>query len=217
VLEIFEHGNIFKREFRLKQMFVFRFENMKKEQEEEAARRVAEERSKRATHDQQSSSNGNGNGYTKPKQQEAPPVVSSPPPSIPRPETPPSAPVQVSHSSIYQNVANQFANHPTSPSVETKEETNRFVSGVNVSSLLRQRKASSSSSKNEEEEEEDEWAQDHHSFNQYQPPQHQSPSPTPATGQSSNEGIKCIARYSYQKSKSLSIESFRSSFLFSGR
>lgn len=173
---------------------------MKKEQEEEAARRVAEERTKRASHDQQSSSNGNG--HAKPTQQEAP-VVSPPP-----------APVQVTNPSIYQNLGNQFANQPTSPTAAKEDETNRFVGGVNVSSLLRQRKTSSSSSKNEEE---DEWAENHHPSNQYQPPQQRSPSPIPSAGQSFNEGIRCIARYSYQKSKSFFLDSFRSSLLFSGR
>ena len=185
-LAIFEQGKISKTEFLMRKIFVSRFENMKKEQEEEAAKRVAEERTKRATHDQQSASNGNG--HAKPKPQEAP-VVSPQP-----------APVQVTNPSIYQNLGNQFANHPTSPSAAKEEETNRIVGGVNVSSLLRERKTSSSSSKHEEE---DEWGENHHSSYQYQPPQQRSPSPIPTAGQSSNEGIKCIARYSYQKSKYL--------------
>jgi len=70
-----------------------------------------------------------------------------------------------------------------------------------VSSLLRQRKASSSSSKNEDE---DEWADDRRSYNQ-QPVGRRSPSPTPAVQyeqpSNNNEGIRCIAHYSYQKTE----------------
>lgn len=195
-------------------MFAFRFENMKKEQEEEAARRVAEERNKRASHDQQSASNGNG--HAKPKQPEAPLVSSPPPPAaLPRSASPPPASVQISNPSIYQNLGHQFANEPTSPSEEKKEEINQYVGNVNVSSLLRQRKGSSSSSKNEEE---DEWAEDHHSSNQYQPSQQRNPSPIPAANHSSNEGIKCIARYGYQKSNSpLPHSPSANLFLFSRR
>lgn len=213
-LGIFEQGNISSTEFRIGKMFAFRFENMKKEQEEEAARRVAEERNKRASHDQQSASNGNG--HAKPKQPEAPLVSSPPPAALPRSASPPPASVQISNPSIYQNLGHQFANEPTSPPEEKKEEINQYVGNVNVSSLLRQRKGSSSSSSKNEEE--DEWAEDHHSSNQYQPSQQRNPSPIPAANHSSNEGIKCIARYGYQKSNSPPLHSPSANlFLFSRR
>jgi hypothetical protein len=176
---------------------------MKKEQEEEAAKRVAEERNKRAVNDKQSTSNG----HEKIKQQEIPSVSfqpmrgpSPPPPSaaIHRPQTPPSPPTQEFNPTIYENIGNQFETQRST----TNEETNRLVSDVDVSSLLRQRKASSASSKNDDD---DEWAVDHKSYYQQQP-ERRSPSPTPVQSNNNNhnEGVKYIARYSYQKSKYLS-------------
>jgi hypothetical protein len=175
---------------------------MKKEQEEEAAKRVAEERNKRAVNDKQSTSNG----HEKIKQQEIPPVSyqpmrgpSPPPPSVAihRPETPPSPPTQEFNPTIYENIGNQFETQRSTTNVET----NRLASGVDVSSLLRQRKASSSSSKNDD----DEWAVDHKSYYQQQPDR-RSPSPTPVQSNNNNhnEGVKYIARYSYKKSRYLS-------------
>jgi hypothetical protein len=174
----------------------YRFENIKKEQEEEAAKRVAEERNKRAANDQKSTSNGHDKFNhseipSAPKQ-----TIREPsPPAVHRPETPP----QVFNQTIYENMGNQFE---TQPSTTINEGLSQFVGNVNVSSLLRQRKTSSSSSKNENED--DEWAIDHKSHNQQQSYQ-RSPSPAVQSEQPSNnnhnEGIKGIARYSYQKSK----------------
>jgi hypothetical protein len=173
---------------------------MKKEQEEEAAKRVAEERNKRAVNDQKSASNG----HDKVKQQEIPfvpkqqPIREPSPPPIPRPETPPPAP-QIFSPSIYENIGNQFETQRSITNEEKKEETTKLVGGINVSSLLRQRKTSSSSSKNEDE---DEWNVDRKSYNQ-----RRSPSPTPIIHSeqlsNNNEGIRCIARYSYQKSRQI--------------
>lgn len=195
-------------------MLFSRFENMKKEQDEEAAKRVAEERSKRAANDQQSASNG----HDKVKPQEVPPVskqaVREPsPPPVPRPETPPA---QMSHPTIYENLGHQFENQRPATYEEKKEEPNQFIGGVNVSSLLRQRKASSSSSKNEED---DEWADDRQSYNeQQQQPARRSPSPTPEVQSSNpNEGIRCIAHYSYQKSNEIHLVRFHLLSYFSGR
>jgi hypothetical protein len=176
----------------------YRFENIQKEQEEEAAKRVAEERNKRAANDQKSTSNGHDKFNhseipSAPKQ-----TIREPsPPAVPRPETPP----QVFNQNIYENMGNQFE---TQRSPTIKEEPTQFVGNVNVSSLLRQRKTSSSSSKNEDDD--DEWAIDHKSHNQHQSYQ-RSPSPTPvvqseqSSNNNHNEGIRGIARYSYQKSK----------------
>jgi len=178
-----------------------RFENMKKEQEEEAAKRVAEERNKRAVNDQQSTSNG----HDKFKQQEIPPIskqtIREPsPPPMPRPETPP--PSQTFSPSMYANIGNKLETQRSITNEEKKEETTKIIGGVNVSSLLRKRKTSSSSSKNGNDD--DEWAVDHKSYNQQQPSR-RSPSPVIQSEQSSNnnnnEGIRCIARYSYQKTE----------------
>ena len=201
---------------------MYRFENIKKEQEEEAAKRVAEERNKRAVNEKQATSNG----HNKVKEQEVPPVSHQPvrgpspprnpipqqerppmsyqpirepsPPPVVQPERYPAVPTYEQDTSIYQNIGNQFENQQTT----ANEEQTRFVGGVNVSSLLRQRKNSSSSSKNDD----DEWADNHQSSNYQQEPQRRSPSPTPVHSSNNNnnnhqnEGVKCIARYSYQKS-----------------
>ncbi|CAF0848451.1 unnamed protein product [Rotaria sp. Silwood1] len=183
-----------------------RFENMKKEQEEEAAKRVAEERNKRAVTDQHSQQRqqSTSNGHDKVKQQEIPsttfnqPIREPSPPPAPQPQTP-SLPV--SSSTIYENLSNHFETQRSTTYEEKQEEPTRFVSGVNVSSLLRQRKTSSSSSKNDD----DEWADHSESHNQQQLFR-RSPSPIPATqsqqpSNNNNEGVKCIARYSYQKTE----------------
>jgi len=114
-----------------------RFENMKKEQDEDAAKRVAEERHKRAANDHQSTNNGHNNV----KQQEIPAVSRQP---IREPSPPPA---QVSNSTIYENIGNTYETQRSTTNEEKNEETAQFIGGVNVSSLLRQRKTSSSSSK----------------------------------------------------------------------
>lgn len=152
---------------------------MKKEQETEAAKRVAEERSKRAAHDQQSQ-HTTSNGHEKVKQPETPPINNQP---IQEPYSPPVHQPNIQSSPIYENFSNKS---------ETQQE--KIVGGVNVSSLLRTRKASSSSSKNDD----DEWAENNHN----EP--YRNPSPVPAVQSQqpiNDEGIRCIARYSYQKSK----------------
>jgi len=52
-------------------------------------------------------------------------------------------------------------------------------------------------------EDDDEWADDHKSYNQQR--ERRSPSPSPevqsSNNNNNNEGIRCIARYSYQKTE----------------
>ncbi|CAF1340639.1 unnamed protein product [Rotaria magnacalcarata] len=174
-----------------------RFENMKKEQEEEAAKRVAEERNKRTTHDQKSQQKqpSTSNGHEKIKQPEIPPTYNQParapsPSPICQPEIQlPSVTTPI----IYENLDSRFE---TQRSEEKQVESNKFIGGVNVASLLRARKASSSSSKHDDDD--DEWA-DNHQHQSYR-----SPSPIPAAQPeppSNNEGIRCIARYSYEKTE----------------
>ncbi|CAF2566041.1 unnamed protein product [Rotaria sp. Silwood2] len=199
-----------------------RFENMKKEQEEEAVKRVAEERNKRAVNDQQSQQKqpSANNGHDKFKQQEIPSTAfkqqeipstafnqsirePSPPPSPPAPQ-PQTPSLPVSNSSIYQNLSNNFETQRATTYEEKQEEPVRFVGNVNVSSLLRQRKASSESSKNDD----DEWADNSESHHQQQS-FGRNPSPTPVTqtqqslnnNNNNTEGVKCVARYSYQKTE----------------
>jgi hypothetical protein len=131
-------------------------------------------------------------------QQERPPMsyqsIREPsPPPITQPERSSSPPAQEFNSSIYQNIGNQFETQRSA----TNEATNQFVGSVNVSSLLRQRKTSSSSSKNDD----DEWADDRQSYNQQS--ERRSPSPVQSSNNNNNqnEGIKCMARYSYQKTE----------------
>ncbi|CAF3164907.1 unnamed protein product [Rotaria socialis] len=172
-----------------------RFENMKKEQE--ATKRVAEERNTRTTHDQQSQQKqpSTSNGHEKVKQPEIPPTYNQPvrepsPTPVRQPEIQlPS----VTNSIIYENLDSRFE---TQRSEEKQVESNKFIGGVNVASLLRARKASSSSSKHDDDD--DEWA-DNHQHQSYR-----SPSPIPAAQPeppSNNEGIRCVARYSYEKTE----------------
>ena len=190
---------------------------MKKEQEEEAAKRVSEERNRRAADDQrfQQRQQSTSNGRHQIKQQEMSPMSYQPirqpsPPRISRSETPPSP---VSSSAIYQNIGDRYTRQISATNEEKNEEPARFIGGVNVSSLLRQRKTSSSS----KSEDDDEWTDDHYLNNQ----QHsftRSLSPTPAiqseqSSNSYNEGIKCIARYSYQKGKPMNYCNFLKKFV----
>ena len=106
----------------------------------------------------------------------------------------------MSSPTIYENLSHQFETQRPISYEEKQEEPVKVVGGVNVSSLLRQRKASSSSTKNEDE---DEWAEDHTANNQQQfNNARRSPSPEHSSNNNQNEGIKGIARYSYQKSRS---------------
>ncbi|CAF0991504.1 unnamed protein product [Adineta steineri] len=195
-----------------------RFENMKKEQEEEAAKRVTEERNKRAVNEQQSTSNGNSNGHSKINHSEIPPAPqqpsvreASPPPSTHRSETPPPALPQISAPSVYENMAHKYEPQQSIPKYESQqpipdyektEEPIKFIGNVNVASLLRQRKTSSPT----HEDDDDDWAEDHPSYNQ---PQYEQRSPSPRSvvpseqpsNNNHNEGIKCVARYSYQKTE----------------
>lgn len=174
---------------------------MKKEQEEEAAKRVAEERQKRTTVEQQvqqkPAANGNGHSAVKPQEIPKEPVRAPSP-------TPPPAPAP--QQTIYENFADHYQSHPsTSVNEEKQAEPVKIIGGINVSSLLRSRKASSSS-KNEDDDE-DEWAADHHHAHEQPSVRPRSPSPAPAVhsqkspGAHQHEGVRCVAHYSYQKSK----------------
>ena len=180
-----------------------RFENMKKEQEEEAAKRVAEERSKRTVNEQQAQQKQppTSNGHEKAKQQDVAPVAKEP---VRAPQPEPALP-QVSSPDIYENMGQKFETQRSIPVEKKQEEPVKSVGGINVSSLLRQRKPSSSSSCFDDD---DQWADDRHSHTQPQSEtNHRTPSPTPvvhsppSSNTDHNEGVKCMARYSYQKSK----------------
>lgn len=141
---------------------------MKKEQEADAAKRVAEMRKKRATVDEQqttqtvpvaSSNAGKINNQPTPQEQKAetsPSELTAPPP--------PEKPADQTESNSDAPAADDAQTREEPPTEiptpvvedEKKDEAERFVGGVNVSAILRQRKVSSSSSKNEDDE--DEWA-----------------------------------------------------------
>jgi len=99
-------------------------------------------------------------------------------------------------------ISKQVESPPAAPipsNIPVQQEPTRVVTTVDVSSLLRQRQPSSSSSKHEDDE--DEWAVDHQSRQQI----NQQRSPSPIVPNSNNdrpdEGIRCIARYSYEKTE----------------
>ncbi|CAF0769216.1 unnamed protein product [Adineta ricciae] len=178
-----------------------RFENMKKEQEEEAAKRVAEERNKRAANDQKLASNG----HAKVNHSEVSPPPATQPKRDPSPPAPqpvaPPPPTQVYTPTVYENTSNNFEPQRST----AKEEPVTFVGNVNVSTLLRQRKASSSSSKNGENDD-DEWTEEPQAHQQPSTWQ-RDPSPTPvhqpehSADNGQDQGIRCIAHYSYQKTE----------------
>ena len=167
----------------------YRFENLKKESEAETAKRVAEERSKRAATEKQQLGAA-GKKDDPPKQPKVPAVPKETPPA--RPKTPP--PVEDVPPTEEKTTESQTVEQ--SPAVE-KEESDKIVGGINVSSILRERKSSSSSS-SKKDENEDEWADDQNESDstrnvQKDPPTAETPAEAP------NEGLKCIARYGYEK------------------
>ena len=168
---------------------------MKKQNEEETARRIAEERSKLLAADQKAKAQGNGT------------VKHVEPSNVPREIVRPLSPPAVSHApeQIYENISHQFQR---SQQVHAPHQTEaeKIVGGVNVSSLLRNRRTSSSSSSSKNQEvNEDEWADDYNTNNHQPPIEQRNPSPVPVQQIDShsnghhNEGVRCIARYSYQK------------------
>lgn len=112
---------------------------------------------------------------------------------------------------IYENLS-----VPPQPTDSTK-----IVGGIDVSSLLRQRQPSSSSSKKDEDE--DEWAVEdaHHQPHAATPSSAPTAPAAPSVQPEMNEGIRCIARYSYQKSTSNGMKKSNQTdfvpFCFSGR
>ena len=183
---------------------------MKKEQEEEAAKRVAEERSKRTVNEQEAQQKQppTSNDHQKTKQQDVAPVVKKPD-RAPQPE--PALP-QVSSPDIYENMGQKFEAQRSIPVEKKQEAPAKSVGGVNVASLLRQRKPSSSSSCFDDDEQ---WAEDRQSHIQPQSETKQrTPSPAPivhsppSNSTDHSEGVKCMARYSYQKSKPLLLRQY---------
>lgn len=168
-----------------------RFENMKKEQEAETAKRVAEERSKRAASEKQQQGS-----VTKkddpPKQTKAPLEPKETPEA--RPKTPPPA-EDVAPAEVKTTEGKNEEQATTSEHAES----DKIVGGINVSSILRERKASSASSTKDQND--DEWADDQKDSNPAADVQ-KDPLATEATADKTvDEGLKCIARYSYEKSE----------------
>ena len=176
---------------------------MKKEREDETAKHIIEQRNKRHIDEQQTQQSIN-NGFNYVNQQDIPLTINqpirqpSPPPYIASPAV---STLPETASNIYMNISTQSNTQDVIINKEENNESARLVHGVNVSSILRQRKVSSSSSKNDD----DEW-NDNYNSNYQNQPLRRSPSPTsaPESGQTlnnNNEGIRCIARYSYQRGK----------------
>lgn len=116
-------------------LLLYRFENLEKQKEAETAQRVAEEKQKRAAADQKLVEQQQAKESTKQPQPEEPtPSESEAPIPPPDPEE----------------------NTEKTETSTTDEQSEQFVGAVDISSILRQRKASSSS-KNDDDDD-DEWA-----------------------------------------------------------
>jgi hypothetical protein len=188
-------------------IMMVRFENMKKAQEEEAAKRIADERNKRVASERQVESNGSTTSNGK---QHALPVTSNesvrtlPVSTIVHPSA--TSTMAMPSSSIYENLPAHVPIERTSTDNDKPTTPTALIAGVDVSSLLRQRKDSSPASNKADDNDDTEWADDHHTNNNHVEVTRKSPSPTPviSTNNSFNgnqhDGVRCIARYSYQKS-----------------
>ncbi|CAF1240148.1 unnamed protein product [Rotaria sordida] len=135
-----------------------KFENMKKEQESETAKRIADVRKNRVATEQQKQQSNNDDQENV-KQQETILTTKETPrePSPTRPKTPTEP--EVSTTNQDENDDNNIETVTSSTTnEENKENPDKFVGGINVTSLLRQRKTSSSSSKKDDDE--DDWGID---------------------------------------------------------
>ncbi|CAF3533184.1 unnamed protein product [Rotaria socialis] len=142
-----------------------RFENMRKEQESESAKRVAEERKKRANAEQRKAQ-PKGDDHEKNTQHEIVVVTkeSNREPSPVRPKTPTES--ELSTSNIPENNENNTETVTSTTNEAIEEHTEKFVGGINITSLLRPRKTSSSSSKKDDDDDDNEWAVENDENNQ---------------------------------------------------
>ena len=162
-----------------------RFENIRKEQEAEAARRVAEERKKRETNEKKLQASQ--------EKKEAPPKTTvAATEEKPREPSPPPQPKETKPS--------EPEPEPEPTATTDEDDADRVTGGFNVSSLLRQRLAATPPPTPDRED--DEWDVDKNTTNEPVSLTATSSSGNPlevAEEPAANEGLRCVARYSYEK------------------